>query len=90
MSEQRQLALRNLDRIFDEAKQAFARWNILGKRLKEVFRKAIVDDTAYIKEGPKIRPRHRSRDKDKVSTNDAKSLKPEMLETNLPPLQIMD
>ena len=30
----------------------------------------------------------RQQDKDKVSTNDAKSLKPEMLETTMPPLQI--
>ena len=37
MSEHRQFALRNLDRTFDEAKQAFARWNISGNRLKKVF-----------------------------------------------------
>ena len=36
------------------------------------------------------RLKHCSKDKDKISTNDAKSLKPEVLETNLPPLQIKD
>ena len=30
----------------------------------------------------------RAKDTDKVSTNDTKSLKPEMLETSMPPLQI--
>ena len=36
------------------------------------------------------RPRQRSRDTDKVSTNDAKSLKPDLLETSMLPLQIKD
>ena len=60
-SEHRQFALRNLHRTFNKAKQAFARWNILGKRLKEVFSKAIADETADIKEEgaeePEIMPR---------------------------------
>ena len=65
----------------------------MGKRLKEVFNKAIADETEIKEEGaeePERRPRHLSRDKNKVSTNDAKSLKPEILEINLPPLQIKD
>ena len=43
-SEHRQFALRNLDGTFDEAKQPFARWKILGKRLKEVSSKATSDE----------------------------------------------
>ena len=92
-SEHRQFALRNLDGTFDEAKQVFARCKISGKRFKEVFNKATSDKTAVKDENaeePERRPRHRSRDKDKVLTNNAKSLRPETLETNLPPLQIKD
>ena len=36
------------------------------------------------------RPRWRSKDTDKGSTSDAKSLKPNCLETSMPPLQIKD
>ena len=64
------------------------------KRLKKLFSDSISDETEVKDEGAKEpyerRPRCQSRDKDKVSTNDAKSLKPEVLETNLPPLQIKD
>ena len=74
-SKHRQFTLLNLDGTFDEAKQAFSRWKILGKRLKEVFKKATADETTEVKEEgaeePERRPRHQSRDKDKVSTNNA-------------------
>ena len=86
-----------MDNIFEEAKQAFARWKVSGKRLKEIFLKAtsdekqVKDENAEEPDGERDRrPRHCSKDKDKVNTNDTKSLKPEVLETNLPPLQIKD
>ena len=41
-------------------------------------------------EGGVRRPRRRSRDTDKVSTSDTKSLKLDLLETSLLPLQIKD
>ena len=59
------------------------------KRLKEVLNKVTSDETEVKDENaeePERRPRHRSRDKDKVSMKDAKSLKLEMVETNLPPI----
>ena len=49
-SEHRQFALKNLDGTFNKAKQAFSRWNILGKRLKEVFKKATTDKTTEVKD----------------------------------------
>ena len=64
-SEHRQFALRNLDETFNKAKQAFSRWNISGRRLKEFFKKATIDETTEVKEEgtegteePKKRPRH--------------------------------
>ena len=96
-SEHQLFALRKWDKIFEEAKQAFARWKVSGKRLKEVFKKATSDETQVKDENAEEpdgerdrRQRQRSKDKDKISTNDAKSLKPELSETNLPPLQIKD
>ena len=44
-SEDRLYALRKLDKTFEEAKEAFARWKVAGKRLKEVFTKATSDET---------------------------------------------
>ena len=83
--------LRKLDQAFEEAKAAFARWKTSGKRVKEEFKKITSDETAVKEEDaeePRDRAVRRTKDTDKVSTNDAKSLKPETLETSLPPLQI--
>ena len=44
-SEHRLFALQKLDKIFEEAKQAFARLKVPGKRLREVFKKATSDET---------------------------------------------
>ena len=85
-----------MDKTFKEAKEAFARWKVAGKRLKEVFNKAISDKTPVKDETAEEpskgdrRPRRRSRETDKVSINDAKSLKHDLLETSMPPLQIKD
>ena len=64
-SKHRQFVIRNLDGTFDEAKQAFARWNISGKRLKKLFRDNTTDETTEVKdertkEPEERRPRHRS------------------------------
>ena len=59
--------------------------------MKEEFKKITSDETAVKEEDaeePRDRAVRRTKDTDKVSTNDAKSLKPETLETSLPPLQI--
>ena len=50
MSKHRQFALRALDGTFDEAKQAFARWNISGKRLKKLFKNKTSDGTTEVKD----------------------------------------
>ena len=65
---------------------------------QEVFTKATSDEITMKyetaeetkEEGGVRRPRQWSRDTDKVLTNDAKSLKPNCLETSMPPLQIKD
>ena len=59
----------------------FTRWKVSGKQLREVFIKAISDETTVKdetaeeprEEGGVRRLRRRSRDTDKVSTSDAKS-----------------
>ena len=93
-SEHRLYALRKLDKTFEEVKEAFARWKMAGKRLKEVFSKATSDETVVkdetAEEPTEGRPRQLLSETDKVSTNDAKSLKPDLLETSMPPLQIKD
>ena len=66
-------------------------------RLRAVFIKATSDEK-QVKDGNAKEPdeerdqrmRHCSKDKDSISTNDTKSLKLEVLETNLPALQIKD
>ena len=78
--------------VFKEVKAVFARWQTSGKRLKEDF-KRITSDGTMIKdenaeEAREERGIRRQKDSDKVSTNDAKSLKSKMLETTTPPLQI--
>ena len=45
ISKHRFFSMQKLDKIFDKARQAFARWKISGKRLKEVFNKATSDET---------------------------------------------
>ena len=97
-SEVRLFTLRKLDQAFEKAKAVFARWKVSGKQLKEVFTKAmsnkttVKDETAEEsrEEGGVRRPRQRSRDTDKVSTSDTKSLTLDCLETSMPPLQIKD
>ena len=94
----RLFTLRKFDQTFEQAKEVFARWKVSSKRLKEVFIKAtshertVNDETAKEprEEGGVRRPRQWSKDTDKVSTSDAKSLKPDCLETSMPPLQIKD
>ena len=97
-SEARLFALRRLDTEFEDTKAVFARWKVSVKQLREVFKKAMSDETTVKdetaeeprEEGGVRRPRQRSRDTDKVSTSDAKSLKPDCLETLMPPLEIKD
>ena len=81
--EHRLFALRKLDKIFEEAKQAFAKWKVSGKQLKEIFLKATSDKKQVKDENAKEpdrerdkRTRRHSKKKDKVKTNGTKSLKP--------------
>ena len=46
----RQFKLRNLDGTFNEATQAFARWNVSGKRLKKFYKDHTTDETAEVKD----------------------------------------
>merc|ERR1711867_347900 len=74
-----------------DAKEVFARWQCSGKKLKEVFKRITSVETVKDKNAEETREERgvrRPRDEDKVSINDAKSLKPDMLETTMPPLQI--
>ena len=91
-SEARLFKLRELDAVFEEVKAVFTRWQTSGKRLKGEFKKITSDETVIKDENSEDTREERSvrrpKDTDKVSTNDAKSLKPEMLETSMPPLQI--
>ena len=96
-SEARLFALRKLDKTFEEAKEVFARWKLSGKRLREVFNKATSDEKTVKdetveepREGGEGERRMRQwpRDIDKVLTNDTKSLKSDLLETSMLPLQI--
>lgn len=84
-SKARLFTFRKLDQSFEQAKEVFARWKVSGRKLKEVFTKATSDKTTVKdemaedprEEGGVRRPRRRSRDTDKVSTSDTKSLKPD-------------
>ena len=93
-SKARLFKLRELDVVFEEAKAVFTRWQTSGKRLKGEFKKITSDETTIkdenAKETREERGIRRSKDTDKVSTSDAKSLKPDCLETSMPPLQIKD
>ena len=91
-SEARLFKTRDMDAVFEEAKAVFTRWHTYGKRLKEDFKRIMSDETAIkdenAEETREERGVRRQKDSDKVSTNDAKSLKPDMLETTMPQLQI--
>ena len=80
-----------MDAEFETAKEVFARWQCSGKKLKENFRELTSVETVKdknIKERREERGGRRPRNEDKGSTTDAKSLKPDMLETTMPQLQI--
>ena len=91
-SEARLFKLRKLDAVFEEVKAVFARWQTSDKRLKEEFKKITSNKTTIKDENAEDTREERSvrrpKDTDKVSTNDAKSLKPDMLEASMPLLQI--
>ena len=91
-SEARLFKTRDMDAVFEEAKVVFTRWQCSGKKLKEDFKRITSDETTIkdenAEETREERGVRRQKDSDKVSTNNAKSLKPEMLETTMPPLQI--
>merc|ERR1711867_286657 len=82
----------NMDAVFEEVKAVFARWQCSGKKLKEEFKRITSVETMVkdenAEETREERGVRRPKDADKVSTNDAKSLKPDTLETTMPPLQI--
>ena len=81
-----------MDAVFEEVKAVFARWQCSSKKLREDFKRIMLDETTIkdenAKETREERGVRRHKEPDKVSTNDAKSLKPDMLETTMPPLQI--
>ena len=91
-SDARLFETRDMDAVFEEAKAVFATWQTSGKRLKEDFKRITLDKTMIkgenTEETREERGIRRLKDSEKVSTNYAKSLKPEMLETTMPPLQI--
>ena len=91
-SKARLFKTRNMDAVFEEVKAVFARWQCSGKKLREDFNRIMSDETTIkdenAKETREERGVRRHKEPDKVSTNDAKSLKPDMLETTMPPLQI--
>ena len=76
-SEARLYDLHKLDQAFEEVKAAFARWQTSGKRVKEEFKKIMSDKTTVkdenAKETREERGVRRTKDIDKVSTNDTKS-----------------
>ena len=84
-SKARLFKMPKLDTVFEEAKAVFTRWQSSGKRLKEDFRRITSDETMIKDENAEDTREERSvrrpKDTDKVSTNDTKSLKPEMLKT---------
>ena len=91
-SKARLFKTRDMDACFEEAKEVFTRWQCSGKKLKEEFKRIMsVEATVKdenTKETSEDRGVRRPNDVDKVLTNDTKSLKPDMLETTMPPLQI--
>ena len=89
-SKARLFKAREIESTFEDSKEAFDRWQSLGMKLRENFnkltsvRKVKDKDT----EDSEDRGSRRPRQEDKVSTTDAKSLKPDLLETSMPQLQI--
>ncbi len=90
-SEARLFKAREIESTFEDSKEAFDRWVSWGLKLKENFnnitsvKKVKDEDTEDSRED---RGSRRPRQEDKVSTTDAKSLKPDLLETSMPQLQI--
>ena len=80
-----------MESTFEDSKEAFARWQGWGSKLKEKFNeltsveKVKDEDTEDSRED---RGSRRPRREDKGSTTDAKSLKLDLLETTMPQLQI--
>ena len=80
-----------MESAFEDAKEAFASWQGTGSKLKENFSELTKVETVKDKnteETKEDRGGRRPRHEDKGSTTDAKSLKPDMLETTIPQLQI--
>ena len=90
-SEARLFKAREMESTFEDSKEAFARWQGWGSKLKENFNeltsveKVKDEDTEDSRED---RGSRRPRQEDKVSTTDARSLKPDLLETSMSQLQI--
>ena len=89
-SEARLYKAREIESNFEDSKEAFDRWVSWGLKLKENFNnltsvKKVKDEEAKKSED---RERRRPRHEDKGSTTDAKSLKPDILETSMPQLSI--
>ena len=90
-SEARLLKARDMKATFEDTKEAFARWQSLGSKLKENFSELTSVETVkdeITKDSREDRGSRRPRQEDKGSTTDAKSLKPDLLETSMPQLQI--
>ena len=89
-SEARLYKAREIESTFEDSKEAFDRWVSWGMKLKENFNnitsvKKVKDKDA---EESEDRGTRRLRHEDKGSTTDAKSLKPDLLETSMPQLSI--
>ena len=90
-SEARLFKARDMEATFEDAKEAFARWQSSGSKLKENFKELMSVETVNEENSEETREERggrRPRNEDKGSTTDAKSLKPDMLETTMPQLQI--
>ena len=87
-SEARLFKAREMESAFEDAKEAFARWQGTGSKLKENFNELTSVETVKDENTKEDRGGRRPRHEDKGSTTDAKSLKPDILETTMPQLQI--
>ena len=86
-SEARLFKAREMESTFEDAKEAFARWQGTGSKLKENFNELTSVKTVKDKnteETREDRGGRRQRHEDKGSMTDTKSLKPDMLETTMP------
>ena len=92
--ETRQFNLRAQDKVYDEAQQVFVQWKITFIRSVKFFKDAqTLSETKEKERKPKTGARTRGHSPDRtknVSTTDAKALRPEMLETSLPSMQMKD